>query len=126
MSVDYIDALELHALLQTAVPSVSIVDVRDDDRTNWIVGSIWYPSLSHNDKAWATLAQKVKDSQIVVFHCMFSQVRGPKAATTFARMYQTKGQRVCVLRGGFVNFQHLVGKTNPASLHHYSSDEDTM
>jgi len=58
------------------------------------------------------LVEKSKDVQMVVFHCTFSQERGPKAA----RIYEEKRNQlraqsadspheVLVLRGGFSKFQ---------------------
>jgi rhodanese-related sulfurtransferase len=57
-----------------------IVDVRDDDfRGGNIKGAHNAPSSTfHADVD--DLVEQTKDTPIVVFHCMLSQQRGPKAA----------------------------------------------
>lgn len=65
----------------------------------------------------------LKDKEKVVFHCALSQQRGPGAALRYARERERmglkvgkgiggegegegeKGQEVCVLEGGFVEWQ---------------------
>jgi rhodanese-related sulfurtransferase len=108
-----------------------IVDVRDDDfRGGNIRGALNSPStqfLANVDK----LVQDTKDTPIVVFHCMLSQQRGPKAARVRRiallrcnlnalvmrlQIYaetrdalqaegKDKDHEVYVLRGGFGEFQ---------------------
>lgn len=42
---------------------------------------------------------------LVIFHCMQSQIRGPKAARRYQNFTQSN-QTVCVLRGGFYSWRH--------------------
>jgi len=89
-----------------------IVDVRDDDFIGGnIVGCLRSPSNVFLTDVNG-LVEKTKDIPQVVFHCMLSQARGPKAARVYAetsRNLQEPGnkttQEVLVLRGGFSEFQ---------------------
>ncbi|GAX80386.1 hypothetical protein CEUSTIGMA_g7825.t1 [Chlamydomonas eustigma] len=49
----------------------------------------------------------------VVFHCMFSQQRGPRCANRVAKRLQERSQtesaQLLVLRGGFVQFVRMYG-----------------
>jgi len=84
-SIRFIEPAELHALMQgDDAASVAVVDARDDDRTNWIVGSISYPSLGRSEESWADIARRLEGVPTIVFHCMFSQIRGPSTAREFA------------------------------------------
>lgn len=125
-------AQELADIIKTkeAKKDYIIVDVRDDDfRGGNIRGAHNSPSNSFDSKV-DELVKDTKDTPIVVFHCMLSQQRGPKAArvridrspiiniqvVTCAQIYaetrdalQTQGKdqghEVYVLRGGFGEFQ---------------------
>lgn len=69
------------------------------------------------------LLRTLKDKEKVVFHCMLSQQRGPKAALAYARAKQRAEekdpeskskdvkteQQVCVLEGGFGSWQPRYG-----------------
>lgn len=120
----YIEPHELFELMQRSPSSVAVVDARDDDRTNWIVGSISYPSLSWTEKGWAELGARLEGVPIVVFHCMFSQVRGPKAAMRFASTFPNTQSQIRVLRGGFVGFKNAIGRAHPAAIQFPASDRD--
>jgi hypothetical protein len=62
-----------------------VVDVRDDDfRGGNIVGAHNAPSRSFSD-AVTTLAEDTRNVPLVVFHCMLSKERGPRAARVRAR-----------------------------------------
>eukprot|EP00658_Telonema_sp_P-2_P061223 TRINITY_DN49957_c0_g1_i1.p1 TRINITY_DN49957_c0_g1~~TRINITY_DN49957_c0_g1_i1.p1 ORF type:complete len:101 (+),score=24.11 TRINITY_DN49957_c0_g1_i1:96-398(+) len=52
---------------------------------------------------------------VVVFHCMFSQVRGPKAARMFLPHASPGVQKVLILRGGWVGFYMNVASQIPAA-----------
>lgn len=117
---------------------VAVIDVRDNDHVGGhIKGSQWVP-LNQLDARMPELLRTNKDKERVVFHCMLSQQRGPKAALAYARAkaydmekrkrelgkegkqeeetnsddqkVETGGQEVCVLEGGFGGWQALYGE----------------
>jgi rhodanese-related sulfurtransferase len=116
-----------------ALPAnLAIVDVRDRDHIGGhIRGSTWVPS-SELDYRTAELVRTLADKEVVVFHCVLSQQRGPSAALRYLREKQrlqpetktesngevkegeeSKGeksaQKVYVLRGGFQEWQEKYG-----------------
>ena len=114
MSVDYIDPSELYALLESKPGSVTVVDVRDEDRDGYISSSIHFPSRGFSESSWKDLGSKVA-TPIVVFHCMFSQVRGPKAARMFLPYASPSVEKVLILRGGWIGFYMNVASQMPAA-----------
>ncbi|KAF1960796.1 hypothetical protein CC80DRAFT_489043 [Byssothecium circinans] len=72
-----------------ALPSnLAIVDVRDSDHIGGhIRGSTWVPS-SELDYKTPELVRTLKDKDVVVFHCVLSQQRGPSAALRYLREKQ--------------------------------------
>lgn len=63
------------------------------------------------------LVRTLKDTEQVVFHCALSQQRGPRAALRYARerestlgAEESSKQKICVLEGGFVEWQVKYGK----------------
>ena len=130
-AITRISARELSALLNPAVrtsassssnpssspppPSILIVDVRDDDHSGGhIVGSVHFPSTSLY-RQLSRLQQRVVGVDLVVFHCMLSQQRGPAAAAQFAQyMAQQHAQhgtpvpRIAILDKGMTGWvSHL-------------------
>ncbi|KZP01309.1 hypothetical protein CALVIDRAFT_131301 [Calocera viscosa TUFC12733] len=101
----FISGKELKKLLtSTTDQPPKIVDVRDDDHI-----SLHYPSTRFITEV-NKLVEKLKDEQVVVFHCALSQQRGPKAARIYAEtranlLPDAPAQKVVVLRGGFMQFQ---------------------
>jgi rhodanese-related sulfurtransferase len=115
-----------------ALPSsLAIIDVRDSDHIGGhIRGSTWIPS-SELDYKTPELVRTLKDKDIVVFHCVLSQQRGPSAALRYLREKRRldsesktesreevkegdkgdkgKGQKVLVLSGGFSEWQEKYG-----------------
>jgi hypothetical protein len=95
-----------------ACASVGVVDVRDDD---WVCGHVrggaHVPAGDLADAAAldalvAAEAARAGDARRrVVFHCFFSQVRGPRCARAFAAAVARLGLadtlETCVLRDGF-------------------------
>lgn len=68
-----------------APSSIAIIDVRDEDHIGGhIRSSIHAPSRTLDYKT-PELARKLKDKDIVVFHCALSQQRGPSAALRYLR-----------------------------------------
>lgn len=65
--------------------NLAIIDVRDDDHIGGhIKSSQWIPSHQLDVKI-PELLRTLRDKDQVIFHCMLSQQRGPKAALTYAR-----------------------------------------
>ncbi|KAK5939836.1 Cdc25 phosphatase Ibp1 [Knufia obscura] len=123
---------------QQTASEVAVIDVRDNDHVGGhIKGSQWVPA-HELDARMPELLRTNKDKQRVVFHCMLSQQRGPKAALAYARAkaydvekqkkeagdqakeeaeldegeekQKTGGQEICVLEGGFENWQSFYGE----------------
>ncbi|KIW66351.1 hypothetical protein PV04_05687 [Phialophora macrospora] len=115
---------------------VAIIDVRDSDHIGGnINGSQWVP-VNQLDVRMPELIRTLKDKEKVIFHCMLSQQRGPKAALAYARAKQraqhkeardakeaaaeeeveaketnqSPQQEVCVLDGGFGAWQATFGE----------------
>ena len=120
-----------------ALSKVAVIDVRDNDHLGGHVkNSQWVP-INQLDARMPELLRVNREKERVVFHCMLSQQRGPKAALAYARAraYEVSkrekerrendgedeekegakedgkigGQEVCVLEGGFGNWQSFYG-----------------
>mmetsp|Transcript_8199 Transcript_8199/g.16023 ORF Transcript_8199/g.16023 Transcript_8199/m.16023 type:complete len:140 (-) Transcript_8199:192-611(-) len=84
---------------------IVVIDVRDDDwKGGNIKGSINVPSWRFPDKL-EDLLKEHKDRKAIVFHCMFSQQRGPRAARAFSQALASKHKdskcKVYYLTGGW-------------------------
>ena len=103
-NIPRITPTQLAALLRTPTtpPSTSVIDVRDSDHAGGhIAGSTHVPSAQLEARVGA-LARALAGQRRVVFHCMFSRERGPRAAERFlAEARGGEGQEVLVLEGGF-------------------------
>jgi hypothetical protein len=116
----WLDAKEVEALMDSPDASkVEIVDCRDDDRDEgWILGSTNFPSREQNAETMAAFVEAAasRGRDLLVFHCMYSQVRGPRAANLAVSALQRRGMvtmRVAVLRGGWISFSTTVGRARP-------------
>ncbi|KAF8879090.1 Rhodanese-like domain-containing protein [Gymnopilus junonius] len=112
-TVRYMNHTELAGLIKSGkVPGkdFTIIDVRDDDYIGGnIKGCINYPSRDFLMSV-DSLVQETKDVPLVIFHCMLSQARGPKAARIYAETRQNVLENdihheVAILRDGFSEFQ---------------------
>jgi hypothetical protein len=62
------------------------------------------------------LVRELRDTEVVVFHCALSQIRGPSAALRYVRERErlvgegAKEQKVYVLRDGFVGWAREYGE----------------
>jgi Cdc25 family phosphatase len=86
-SLNYLPPSAVAQLLlePTEKAKVAIIDVRDSDHIGGnINGSEWVP-LHQLDVRMPELIRTHKDKEKVIFHCMLSQQRGPKAALAYAR-----------------------------------------
>ena len=84
-----------------------VVDVRDEDYdAKWRVpGSVNFPSETFGDDAMSELADLAHGKDAIVFHCMYSQQRGPTCARMFAAKYPEV--TVKVLRGGYQGWREM-------------------
>ncbi|CCE73129.1 Piso0_000150 [Millerozyma farinosa CBS 7064] len=95
----------------------AVVDVRDNDYVGGHIRGSWhYPAVDFGGRL-GELQRRLEDEQVndVVFHCMLSQSRGPKAALAFLRsLDDVTGDEskeyfgklgVWVLKGGFNAWQ---------------------
>lgn len=101
-SLTYITRDDLAATLRASPdatsppPNLAIVDVRDSDHVGGhIRGSTWVPS-SELDYRAPELVRTLRDKDVVVFHCVLSQQRGPSAALKYLR----EKERLDGLAGG--------------------------
>jgi len=80
--------------------SLAIVDMRDSDYIGGhIKGCINIPSTSL-DYAMQDLIRRLKDKKTVVFHCLMSQERGPRAALRYIRATQTMNAKTAAGAAG--------------------------
>lgn len=85
-----------------------IVDVRNSDFSQYgykIRNAINHPANSDVSE----LVEHLKHKEIVIFHCMYSEIRGPSMARNYidyreADAIDFESQRVMVLEGGFNGF----------------------
>ena len=118
MSIVRIGADELAEVLGTPGWSsrVAIIDVRDEDfEGGCIPGAVNVPSESFDDRV-VSLVDELRNHDMVVFHCMLSQVRGPSCAARFAtQLKKVEGHsvEVRVLANGFKGWSRRFGDTRP-------------
>ncbi|KAK6428302.1 Cdc25 phosphatase Ibp1 [Oleoguttula sp. CCFEE 5521] len=113
-----ISAADLAPLIRSRDTSVAVVDVRDDDHVGGHIKSSHHVASGTHDVALSELVRKLEGKEVVVFHCMLSQQRGPKAAINYVRERErlvgkgdgAKEQKVEVLEGGFGKWQEMYGE----------------
>lgn len=111
----------------------AVVDVRDRDYIGGhIKGCYHYPADQIEDFL-PELSDKLKEAEVkdVVFHCMLSQLRGPKSALQFLRFLRNttepqerqifEGMNVWVLKGGFSRWALFYGE-DPRVTEDYAID----
>lgn len=132
-SLKFVKPIDLANSLRQDSVTTTVIDVRDNDHIGGhIKGSQWIP-INQLEARMPELLRIYQNSDRIVFHCMLSQQRGPKAALAYARakayevakkraaegkegvevveenMGQIGDQQVCVLEGGFQNWQTFYG-----------------
>lgn len=121
----YLTAAEVLAHVREASGAV-IVDVREDDRAGGhIKGShhVPAPQLLANPSRYLYLAN---DTDVVIFHCMFSQYRGPACAKAFIQSLMVNADldsptpQVYILSGGFQAFAKLAKQGNMDAVEDFS------
>jgi len=112
----YTSPKELHDLVKSekvAGKDYVVVDVRDEDFIGGNVkGCLRAPSQTYEANV-TDLVSQLRDIPTVVFHCAYSQVRGPKSARIYAERRDASApedspeieQQVLVLQGGFAALQ---------------------
>lgn len=89
----------------------AIVDVRDEDFSYGnIQGCKNIPSSEFNNIE--KVHELIKDVPTLYFHCMLSQVRGPKCAQRYSNFLNSQGihqKQIFVLEGGYQEFANKFG-----------------
>ncbi|KAG9005422.1 hypothetical protein FRB93_009728 [Tulasnella sp. JGI-2019a] len=126
----YITSQELADLIKPdkkLLEDFAIIDVRDKDFAGGnIVGCLRSPSEKYK-RSVDELIEKTKDIPKMIFHCSFSQQRGPKAAKIYAEKWAARGEEskltkeILVLEGGFSGFQ-LTFKNDPKLVEKWQND----
>lgn len=114
----------LRSWFSTSSPSgngkFAVVDVRDSDFVGGHIKGCYHYPAGEIYETLPELRQRLLDNKIddVVFHCMLSQVRGPKSSLVFLRTIQElpaeerakfDDLNVWVLSGGFTAWQRQYG-----------------
>ena len=66
-------------------PTLAIIDVRDSDHIGGHIATSMHVASSTLDYAMPQLVRTLRETDVVVFHCMLSQQRGPGAALRYMR-----------------------------------------
>lgn len=110
----YLDAAELHELLTdpSTASTTLVVDVREDDfRGGNVYNALNVPAHSFRQST-SKVIEAAKDKKLVVFHCMQSQVRGPKCARIMAEHVAEAGlasfPTIVILADGFSGWMQYV------------------
>jgi hypothetical protein len=101
-----------------------VVDVRDADREDgWIKGSVHLPSADLDFEKMEAFARAISDTVgVCVFHCHFSQSRGPRAHKLFEMVAPRvfiggrPAPRALILQGGWQRFQMFALTNNLKDL----------
>lgn len=114
LMVEYIEADELAQLIRKKVAGeheLLVVDVRTGDYGHGhIRGSVHlnFDFVQANPKSVAAM---IKSYDMVVFHCMYSQSRGPSCASLLYRTLRTEypesETQIKILRGGYATFASI-------------------
>jgi len=115
MSVNYITCEQLAEIIKSdrrPHKDYLVVDVRDHDFRG---GNVKHALNKPSGQFLNTVNELVKDAKdvpLVVFHCWFSQIRGPKAARIYEETRlkvigenNLNGQEIFILRDGIAAFQ---------------------
>ena len=67
------------------LPALAIIDVRDSDYIGGHIATSTHVPSSTLDYNIPSLVRQLREKDVVVFHCMLSQQRGPGAALRYVR-----------------------------------------
>lgn len=101
--IEYVEPGELVKWFDEGkMDGVLIIDVREHDYTaGKVKGSLNYP-FHELDGRLAELHRLATTKHTIIFHCYFSQTRGPRAAKLFSmELPDGTDKRVYVLEGGW-------------------------
>ena len=115
----YIEPEVLAELLAAGQTGLVVVDVRDSDFRAARTGrrkirGAWHAPACELRSDAVPLVKALRGADTVVFHCMFSQQRGPACAQAYAQHRRKitpplPAQQVLVPRDGFAGFQERFG-----------------
>ena len=115
----YVEPEVLAHWLAAGRKGLVVVDVRDSDFRAARTGrrkirGAWHAPACELRSDAGLLVQALRGADTVVFHCMFSQQRGPACAQAYAQHRRKiapppPAQQVLVLRDGFAGFQERFG-----------------
>ena len=115
----YVEPEALAQWLAAGRRGLVVVDVRDSDFRAARTGrrkirGAWHAPACELRSDAVPLVEALRGADTVVFHCMFSQQRGPACAQAYAQHRRKvtpplPAQRVLVLRDGFAGFQERFG-----------------
>ena len=118
----WISRKDLASKLRGKPPGISIIDVRDNDYIGGHIKGCQNVPTDTNDFKMPELVRTLRDQDMIVFHCVLSQQRGPGSALRYLRERQSMvesgrvgdrkdgkkledAQEVVVLDGGFSKWQ---------------------
>lgn len=114
--VSYMSAKTLEEKLgSTTSDNIAVVDVRDEDHLGGHIKVSHHIPSAMFMRNPSSYVEGFKSKEAVVFHCMYSQQRGPRAARAFATaipliLAATETfPSVYILDGGFQKFINTVG-----------------
>jgi rhodanese-related sulfurtransferase len=100
-----------------------VIDVRDDDFDGGnIIGAVNIPSHTFPNQVAELIARTCDGNHELVFHCMMSQVRGPRCCRLFLAELYDKVENVdlhpevYILEGGFAGFVNAVPESQKNKL----------
>ena len=115
----YVEPEVLAQWLAAGRTGLVVVDVRDSDFRAARTGrrkirGAWHAPACELRSDAVPLVKALRGADTVVFHCMFSQQRGPACAQAYAQHRRKitpplPAQQVLVLRDGFAGFQERFG-----------------
>jgi rhodanese-related sulfurtransferase len=117
----YIHVQNLASLISKKTKGVFIIDVRDDDYFDGnIRGAYHFPHCSLVQNFPLLLKLLVKETHCsssqellsrpevidaIIFHCKFSQTRGPNAMMMFNQAYPELKEKTYILKGGWIQWK---------------------
>ena len=107
--------MSLRQMILNQKTNFQIIDVRDDDFSiGKIFGSKNFPSIDFDEKLEDLTKFLLKnEKKQLIFHCYYSQARGPRCAQTFQEFvddkYPNNKFQIFVLEGGWCNFYEKFG-----------------
>lgn len=96
---------------------IQIIDVRQDDWQGGNIRSSINIPFDQLDNEMKNIFERTRNMDDIVFHCTFSQQRGPAAAEAYCDFLNSlpvgqinKQQNIYILRRGYKGWKNLVGE----------------